>query len=202
MKISRWIYVPLIFVFLYILQRILLNGSIAAGEILFAAVLGAVAGFVILFWSDSKSRAVSGRDDEEIYRVRQSRMITLLLNYEKAFELCKASINYLHRAKIKNEDFAQGTIKIKTGMNWNSFGQIITLKLNKINEHLTEVEISTRPIPRTALIDYGEGWKYAEEISKFLKEKDAEINKKVLVESAAILSDVYVKPFQKEKVER
>lgn len=196
MKINRWIYLPLIFILAYVLPHLLFNDSISANYLLYNAIWGAIVGFGILLWSNAKARRISGRNDEEVYKARQKRNLTLLVNYDKAFEICKEAVNSLNRAKIKSEDLEKGIIKVKTGITWDSFGQIITLSLTKINENLTEVEISTRPIPRTALVDYGEGWKYSEEISKYLKEKDAEINKKVLVDSAEILEDVYVKPFQ------
>jgi hypothetical protein len=35
-----------------------------------------------------------------------------------------------------------------------------------------------------------------------MKERDAELNQRVLADSISIMEDVYVKPFQKEKVER
>lgn len=85
-------------------------------------------------------------------------------------------------------------------MSWSSFGNRVEVTLKKINETLTEVNVSTRPIFRTTIVDYGVGWKIAEDICKYLKAKDTELNKKVLIESAAILEDVYVKPFQKGRV--
>lgn len=196
MKINRWIHLPLFFILAYVLPHLLFYDSITANQLLYNVIWGAIAGFGILLWNDTKARRISGRNDEEVYKPRQKRNLTLLLNYDKAFEICKAAVNSLNRAKIKSEDLEEGIIKVKTGITWDSFGQIITLSLVKINENLTEVEISTRPIPRTVLVDYGEGWKYVEEISKFLKEKDAEINKRVLADSAEILENVYVKPFQ------
>lgn len=196
MKISRWIYFPLIFMALYILQGLIMRGSTTVSEILSTAIISAVSAFIILFWSGAKARAISGRDEEEIYKVKQKRVITLLVNYEKAFELCKESAAVLHRPKVKNEDLNSGIITVKTGLKWTSFGQMILFKVKRININLTEVEIFTRPIPRTVLVSNGESWKYVEEISNFLKEKDAEINQKVLVESAAILNDIYVKPLK------
>ena len=202
MKINRWIYFPVFTILFYVLQFSVSKNSLTADNLFYAIVMGAVTGFILLYWSDSKARKISVRNDEEIYKVKQKRTVTLLLNYEKAFKLCKESLFSLNRSKIKKEDSENGIITAKTPMNLTSWGQRITLNLKKLNENLTEVEISTCPIPRTALIDYGEGWKYTEDISRFLTAKDAEINQKVLADSLEILDDVYVKPFQKEKVER
>ncbi len=202
MKISRWIYFPLIFVLIYMLQSVLMGGKFTIGKLLFGAIMGAIVGFVTLWWSESRAKKITGSADEEIYQVRQKRNITILLNFDRAFEVCKEAVNSLNPAKIKEENAEKGIIKFRTRLKWDTFGHIITVSLKSINENLTEVEISTRPIPRTVLVGSGYSWKYVEEICNYLKEKDAEINKKVLVESAAILNDIYVKPFQKEKIER
>lgn len=200
MRISRWIYFPLICIAAYLLPRLLFDRSIEANDLLFFTIIGAVVGFGIMLWNDSIARRVCGTDDKEIYKVRQKRNLTLLLNYEKAFECCQEAINYIEVTKIQKESLESGVIKIRTPMKWDTFGHIITLNLKKINENLTEVEIRTRPIPRTILSASGYSWKYVEDICDYLKERDAEINKKLLVESAQVLDDVYVKPFQKEKI--
>ena len=205
MKISRWIYFPLFFIGAYVSAYVLLpfifDRPVDANELLYYAILGAVLGFGSMLWNDAIARKVTGRNDKEIYIVRQRRNLTLLLNYQKAFECCREAVNELNPAKIKENNLESGIIKFRTRMKWHNFGDIITINLKKINENLTEVEIRTRPIPRTILSSTGESWKYVEDICNYLKERDAEINKKVLVDSAQILDDVYVKPFQKEKIE-
>jgi len=200
MKISRWIYFPLLFIAAYILPQLLFDRAIEADDLLYWAISGAVVGFATLLWSDATARKITGRNDKEIYKVRQRRNLTLLLNYRKAFECCQEAVNELNPAKIKEESPENGVIKFRTRMKWDAFGEIITINLKKINENLTEVEISTRPIPPTILAGSGYSWKYVEDICNYLKERDVEINKKVLVDSAAILDEVYVKPFQKEKI--
>ncbi len=200
MKISRWIYVPLICALYSALLIALFGGSFS--EVLSYFVVGAISGFVLQFWSDIKARRVSGRNDEEIYKIKQNRSLTLLMNYEKAFESCVEAVNLINPAKIKRMSLESGIITARTKMSWSSTGNTIQINLKRINENLTQIEISTNPIPRTAIVDYGDGWKYAEDICSYLKEKDMEINRKVLVESVDLLNDVYVKPFQKEKIRR
>ncbi|HLM02044.1 MAG TPA: hypothetical protein VK400_13400 [Pyrinomonadaceae bacterium] len=201
MRISRWIYFPLYLVAAYVLLHFLFDKSITADWLLYYAILGAVVGFGTMLWNDAVARKVTGRNDKEIYIVRQRRNLTLLLNYQKAFECCREAVNELNPAKIKEESPESGVIKFRTRMNWHSFGDIITINLKKINENLTEIEIRTRPIPRTILSGAGDSWKHVEDICNYLKERDVEINKKLLVESAQILDEVYVKPFQKEKIQ-
>jgi hypothetical protein len=202
MKISRWIYFPLIFIAAYVLPRLLFDGKISATGLLIWTIAGFLAGFITLVWSHYKAKKVTGEDNEEIHAVRQKRNLTLLLNYEKAFEVCRAAVDSIHPAKIKEESPEKGVIKFRTPLKWDTFGHIITINLKKLNESLTEVEIRTRPIPRTVLVGSGHSWKYVEDLTTYMKEKDAEINKKVLADSVSMMEDVYVKPFQKEKVEK
>lgn len=202
MKISRWIYFPLIFIAAYVLPHLIFSRELSATGLLIWTIAGAAAGFITLLWGDAKARKLTGKSGEEVYNVRQKRNLTLLLSYAKTFEVCRQAVGSINPAKIKEESLENGIIKFRTRLKWDSFGHIITINLKKLNETLTEVEITTQPIPRTVLAGGGYSWKYVEELSNFMKERDAEINRKVLVDSAEILDDVYVKPFQKEKVNR
>lgn len=201
MRISRWIYFPLIIIAVYLLPELLFDGSFDANELLYLTISGVAVGFGCMLWNDAIARRVCGTNNKEIYKVRQKRNLTLLLDYEKAFECCMEAVYEIDPAAIREENPASGVIKVRTPLKWDTFGHIITINLRKINQNLTEVEIRTRPIPRTILSAAGHSWKYVEDICGYLKERDAEINKKLLVESAVILDEVYVKPFQKEKVE-
>ena len=198
MKISRWIYFPLFMILSYVLPQLFFEAS--SGWLLYWLITGMIVGFGTLLYSDRKARQITGKtDDEEIYKIRQHRVVTVLLDYEKAFQLCREAAESLNPARIKIEDAASGVIQFRTRVNWNSWGHIITMNVKKLNQNLTEIEISTRPIPRTVIVGTGHSWKYVEELSDYLKEKDAAVNQKVLVESAQILEDVYVNPFRKEK---
>ncbi len=199
MKISRWIYFPLIIILAYVLPHLLLNGSTL--EITIWLIYGTIFGFGMLWWSNYKARQVNETDNPEIYETRQHRTLTVLLNYEKTFKVCRQAVDSLDPAKIRIENPADGIIKFRTRMNWNSFGHNVTVNLKKINNSLTEIEILTVPIPRTALISSGYSYKCVEDFCRFVREKDAEINQKVLTESAEILAEVYVKPFQKDRVD-
>ena len=201
MKISRWIYFPLIFIAAYVLPRLLLDDQISATGLLIWTIAGFLAGFLGLLWSSYRARKLTGTDSEEIHEVRQKRNLTLLLDYERAFAVCRAAADSIKPAKIKEESLERGVIKFRTPLKWDTFGHIITINLKSLNETLTEVEITTRPIPRTVLVGSGYSWKYTEDLSNYMKEKDAEINRRVLADSVSIMEDVYVKPFQKEKVE-
>lgn len=200
MKRSIWIYFPLIIILFYVLPRILFGDS--RFSILFWLVYSAIFGFGMLFWTRYKAKKVAGTDQPEIYEARQKRELTVLLSYEKAFEICRQAADSLNPAKINVENLADGIIKFRTCMNWHTFGHKVTVQLKKLNENLTEIEISTKPIPSTQIVSSGYSWRAVEDFCDFVKAEDAAINQKVLAASTEILADVYVKPFQKEKAER
>lgn len=204
MKISRWIYFPLIYTILYISLLILLFSIFGLPFDSFLIwvwlIYGVLMGFLFLYISNRKAKKLSKNGDERVFDVRQNRNLILLLDYERAFNLCREAILALKKGKIKSEDFQEGEIKGVSRLKWDIPKQKIEIRLKKINDNLTEVELFVRPGWKTIMVSSGYSWRGAEDICSYLKEKDTELNKKVLVDSAQILDDVYVKPFQKEKI--
>src|SRR6476620_7576935 len=103
MKISKWIYLPLLFIAAYVLPRLLFERRIDATGLLIWTVFGFLAGFITLAWSHYKARKLTGEDNSEIHEVRQARNLTLLLNYENAFQVCREAARSINPAKIKEE---------------------------------------------------------------------------------------------------
>jgi hypothetical protein len=94
----------------------------------------------------------------------------LNLLFDKAFDLCAESVAQIKRSKITKEDRINGKIDAKGGITWKTFGDKIEFNLNKINEAHTEVELSSRPVLRTTLVDYGKNLQNVQIIEEFLKE--------------------------------
>lgn len=201
MNINRWILVPLICALSMGLMMVLLQNGYWLHDFLFGFVFGVVEGLIFQWWSERRTRKVAKATKDEDYSVRQKREIVVLTNFETAFDLCRQAVSD-SGAKIKSEDPAKKIIKAKTGMNFHSFGTDIDIKLKPINENLTEIEIVTRPTVRTTLVDYGESLKVIEKITEILRDKDAALNRRILADSVNIMEDVYVKPFQKEKIDK
>ena len=197
MKRSIWIYFPLIITLFYVLPGILLGDS--SSSILFWLIYGAAVGFGTLIWTKYRAKKVTGNDKPEIYEPRQKRIFTVLLGYKKAFEVCRQAVDSLNPAQIKVENFSDGVLKFRTPYNWQTFGHNVTVNLKKLNENLTEIEISTVPIPRTVLVSSGYSWKVVEDFCSFVNVEDTTVNQKLLIESVTLLDDVYIKPFQKKK---
>lgn len=206
MNISRWIYFPLIYTIIYVswmlIGYFILGIPVDSFLGLFWLVWGAVTAFAILFFSNREARKLSDGKDERVFDVRQKRNLVLLANYDESFRMCRDAVLALRSGKIVSEDFQSreitGTNRLKK---WIGNKNRIQIRLNPLNDNLTEIEINVRPALRTVLVSDGQSWKTAEEICAYLKEKDAERNKKILADSVSIMEDVYVKPFRKEKNE-
>jgi hypothetical protein len=207
MKISRWIYFPLLYTVLYFSMMFLF--FIVLGEPLLSFQFGLwlfnglLVSFMLLFFSYRKAKKLSNNAaDERIHHVRQNRELVVLLDFEKAFSLCREAVLALRKGKIKSENPAAGELKASCRVRWDVPRHKIEFKLKKINENLTEIELRVLPPWKTVVVSSGYSWKIAEDLIKDLREKDAELNKKVLTDSAELLADVYVNPFQKEPVKR
>ena len=200
MKINRWILVPLILGLATGLMLVILQNGDWFNQFMFGFVFGVFEGLIFQWWSERRRKKIMKDGMDEDFSVKQKRDLVVLANFETAFDLCRETISEIG-AKIKTEDAANQIIKAKTGMNFHSFGTDIDFKLKPINENLTEIEIVSRPTVRTTLVDYGESYKMIENIVENLKNKDSELNRRILADSVSIMEDVYVKPFQKEKVE-
>lgn len=197
-RISRWIYFPLVFVAIYVVSYGI-TGQIGTLEgLLGYALLGLAVGMVTLGFSDYSARKRSKRSSTEIFEVKQNRSVTVMRGLDEALELCREAVLSLGNASLKSVDAKNKTVVARSHMNWKSFGSIVTIKLMEIDDRLTEVNISTRPIPRTALVDSGEGWELAERLAAYLRRFDKEVNAKILADGASILSDATVRPLTRQ----
>lgn len=203
MKINRWILVPLIFAIFYTLWMLILGQGVGWRSALFLLVSGAVMGLLIQYISYTTARRVSKDKDARAYDVYQTRNLVVLTDYETAFNFCREAVSFsLTRGKIKDEDFQNGKLKAVNRIGLGSYWATIDFNLKKINENLTEIEFFISPVIKTQMVSDGKSWLIAESIYDYIKQKDTEINKKVLADSVSIMEDVYVKPFQKKKVEK
>ncbi|HVE56708.1 MAG TPA: hypothetical protein VNB22_07760, partial [Pyrinomonadaceae bacterium] len=146
MKISPWIKVPLSTSITYAvfmaLSGYIFDQYFTFGMFVYWLTGGALMGFLFQYISYRKAKKVSkDMKDERAFDVYQNRTLVLLTNYEKSFDLCREAVLSIKRGKIKSEDFQNGKINAKIGMNWETWGEIVDLNLKKINENLTEIEI-------------------------------------------------------------
>lgn len=190
MKISRYIYIPFYTGATFAFGNYLLLGT-SLNHTLFNFILFAAFGFVMLFYSDCKSRKLGGKSNKDAYQARQNRTFLVFTNFDKTFDYCLDSISVLQKPKIKQKNKSEGIIEIKTGMNWNTFGNKVTYKLKKLTDVSTEVELTTEPIIRTVLIDNGESFKLVSAINEFLDDINKDINKKSIEAKKSVSTEFY-----------
>ncbi|WP_110111800.1 hypothetical protein [Bacillus sp. CGMCC 1.16541] len=101
--------------------------------------------------------------------VKQHHVVTLPLPYEQTFLLCVQALSELHEPTIHTQDETQGLIEVETGQTLKSFGEIVTIQLEKENEHTTKVTIASRPSQSLTLVDYGVNAVNVKQLTAFLE---------------------------------
>jgi hypothetical protein len=158
------IFTAIFFTFQFGLFYGLVSGLIEG--IVFGSFMSLVCGF-LHSWSVKqlpfgKSEAAMG-----VHHVRNTE---LLLPYDIAFTLCIKSLSSIKKCSIQSKNRSQGKIIAKTSMTWKTFGDVISFKLLKIDNDKIQVEVASRPIVRTTLIDYGKNLENVETILRIIKE--------------------------------
>ncbi len=101
--------------------------------------------------------------------IRKEDSIGILCRYDSTFDLCLEAIKKIQGSTISKEDRSAGIVEAKTGITFTSLGDIITIKLIKINEDRTKVDVSSCTAASTVLFDYGKNQKNVDTIISFLK---------------------------------
>ncbi len=104
-------------------------------------------------------------EPEGAMEVRHVRHVELRLPYDQAFDLCISSLNAVKKGRIRREDRPSGRIEAKAGMTWKSWGEVISFDLRRIDENRTRVELSSKPVLRTTLVDGGKNLENVEKIA-------------------------------------
>ena len=105
---------------------------------------------------------------EKTLGVYQVRTLEMNIPYEEAFILCAASLGAVKGAKIRSEDPADGRIDAKTGINWKTFGDDISIDVLR-TEAGQRIRVVSRPTLMTTIVDYGQNLDNVEKITAYLK---------------------------------
>lgn len=97
--------------------------------------------------------------------VRHLRRVEVRLPYDRAFDLCLSSVGAVRKGGIRVKDRSLGTIEAKAGMTWKSWGEVISFNLRRIDETRTLVEVSSKPVLPTTLVDLGKNLENVEGIA-------------------------------------
>lgn len=143
-----------------------------AASIWFGVTLGA-SGAIAAALSLSQILAVRRLNipiSDETLRVHQTKVVEIMMPYERAFELCVSSFRILKGAKVMKSNQPLGYIEALTGVSWKTWGDIISFRLQALDNDHTRIEVSSRPRYALQLVDYGSNLSNVEKISKFLTE--------------------------------
>jgi hypothetical protein len=118
-------------------------------------------------------RSVRGKKQTHAAGVKHQRDIEIDMPYHAAFDACLAAVGELQRTKFREIDRFAGTIKVRTGINLMTYGEIITFQLQSLDADTTLVRIASRPRLKTTLIDYGRNLEHVNRLSLYLRQRSA-----------------------------
>jgi hypothetical protein len=126
--------------------------------------------FIILGLLHSQAvKKIRGGNSRETLSTHQVSDIELNLPYKQTFDLCMQSLSRIKRCTIQEENLTQGRIVAWAGINWKTWGDIITFHIKKTTNGITYVTISSRPRARTTLVDFGKNLENIIKVTSFLK---------------------------------
>lgn len=149
-----------------IISRSIINGLYGG---LFWGIIIALTFGILHKWSVKK---MGYKISEKTTSPYQTRNFVLRLPYDKAFELCHHAIYSIKRGRVKMHDKSQGIIDARTGMKWNRNPCIISLKLRKIENNKTHIELSSKPLIPIGVVDFGTSLENVNVIIHFLKKHE------------------------------
>lgn len=111
---------------------------------------------------------ISYSDSKNKMGVHHLRNIELRLSYDMAFDLCIESLCRIKKCTIRKEDRSGGRLTAKAGMTWKTFGDIISFELHRTGDDRIRIQVSSRPLQQTTLVDFGKNLDNVERIVEFL----------------------------------
>ncbi len=105
------------------------------------------------------------------YGLQQKAEILVVGAFNEVFSNC-CGLSAPLRVRTFTADEATGKIIISTKMSWKSCGETIALSFSKVNENTVKIEISSKPLLRTTLVDYGKNIENTRLVVSWIKEKN------------------------------
>lgn len=132
-------------------------------------VIGALMVFILGFLHDRAVRKI----DINALNIPEGnihiRELKLLLPYEKAFDICIASVSSIKGCTIRAHNRNMGRIEAATGINWKTWGDTITFEIQRMDNKNTQVIITSSPSARTTLVDFGKNLENVEKITSYIR---------------------------------
>ncbi len=105
---------------------------------------------------------------EETSGVHHTRAFVVYLPYDMTFDLCLNSLITITKCQVKSVDWQRGIIIARKGMDWLTTGDVISFKIRRIDRNRTDIQVSSKPLIPTAIVDYGSNLDNVERISSFI----------------------------------
>jgi len=145
-----------------------LNTGLPAG-LMSGLVFGFIMYVILGFLHSRAVSRISGVSSPESMSSFQIRNIKLRVPFDKAFDLCVASIGLIRNCRVREQDRSRGSIVARSSVNWKTWGDTISFEIAGSGSEETDVRVSSRPTARSTIVDYGKNLENVEKIVAFLQ---------------------------------
>ena len=132
-----------------------LVGGVISG-VLFGAGMAVFSG-----WADRRSKAAGRAIGDDA--VVQKRTVIVIASQAEALRLARDALMEL-KAGERAYDPASGTIEADVPWSWKSFGEKLTISINRVSDLESAIEVVSRPRLSTTAVDYGKNFQNVEAI--------------------------------------
>ncbi len=105
--------------------------------------------------------------------VNQTGSVELSLPCDGAFDLSLSALTTIVKCSVKTANRETGQIMARTGRSWWSWGEKLTLHINRINSSHARVDVSSRQALGTTIIDYGRNFENVAKLVSFLAQNSS-----------------------------
>lgn len=91
------------------------------------------------------------------------------------FEICEYSVKNIVNCKIKESNFQEGIIKVRAGMTWLTWGDVMLFKLEQVQDNKFRILVRSRPLIKTTIIDFGKNQDNINRIIKYIKAMNKDV---------------------------
>ena len=120
-------------------------------------ITGALFGGVMVWWTSRSVRRLTAEGiDPGTMDPAQERSIEVVGDLATVYQSCRCALLKLKKLKLVKENPVTGELDAKTGVSWQSFGEVISVRITGDGPNAT-VHISSKPRLSTSTVDLGKG---------------------------------------------
>ncbi len=110
---------------------------------IYGVIFGVTAGSYHI-WTLKRMQKKFGKNKYMKLGVYQYKNISIYMSYDEAYQLCIKSLNLVRKCKIIKKDYSEGIIVARVSMTMKSFGEYVTIKINKRDNKKTLIGVYTK----------------------------------------------------------